>query len=242
MAGLSVSVPGALAEPIVVQQTAPAGGAADRIPDTATAARLAREGQRLTAEQVKALEVRLETAPDDLPARARLLGYYFATSIKVAGPEATRAARRRGHQVIGHHPEATSPRCRVHRRAGHALADAEGYGGEDARPTKFAPRSNDVRAGFSSQRSSAPIKPWPTPSNRPQLAPGDSASRLPGYIYAIRRARHHDDHNNGLPMAANRLTLQVRPPRPPSTTCERRRASGDRRGRQRPSQWRDRRQ
>ena len=95
LAGLSVSVPSAVAEPIVVQQTAPRPSTVGQISDAVTAARLAREGQRLSAEQVKALEVRLEITPDDLPARARLLGYYFATAIKVAGPEATRAARRR---------------------------------------------------------------------------------------------------------------------------------------------------
>ncbi|PYR33526.1 MAG: hypothetical protein DMF90_20445, partial [Acidobacteria bacterium] len=131
VAGLSVSVSGAIAEPIVVQQTAPSPSTVGRIPDAVSAARLARDGQRLSAEQVKALEGRLETTPDDLPARARLLGYYFATAIKIAGPEATRTARRRHILwVIEHHPESdlTTLSEFTIDRAGHALADADGYG------------------------------------------------------------------------------------------------------------------
>src|SRR2546428_5741649 len=94
MASLSLLAPSAITEPIVVQQTA-AARTMDSITDEATAARLAREGQGLSAQQVNELEDRLKASPDDLPARARLLGYYFATAIRVAGQEATRAARRR---------------------------------------------------------------------------------------------------------------------------------------------------
>ncbi len=49
MAGLSVLAPGAIAEPIVFQQTAAAPRTVDPIPDKATAARLAGEGQGLSA-------------------------------------------------------------------------------------------------------------------------------------------------------------------------------------------------
>ncbi len=73
MAGLSVLAPGAIAEPIVVQQTAAAPRTVDRIPDEATAARLAREGRGLSAQQVNELEDRLKDTPDDLSARTRLL-------------------------------------------------------------------------------------------------------------------------------------------------------------------------
>ncbi len=211
MAGLSVSVPGAIAEPIVVQQTAPAPRTVGRIPDAATAARLASEGHRLSAQQVKALEVRLENTPDDLPARARLLGYYFATAIKVAGPEATRAARRRHILwVIEHHPEndiATLSEFTID-RAGHALADAEGYG--QARTLwldQIRQRKDDVRVLLhAAEFFKLPDKALALTllKQAVQLAPrdGNIASRL-GYAYAISALGITMINNNGLPMSAN---------------------------------------
>ncbi|PYR49906.1 MAG: hypothetical protein DMF89_10920 [Acidobacteria bacterium] len=211
IAGLSVSVLSAIAGPIEDQQTPPASRSVDRIPDTATAARLAREGQRLTAEQAKALEVRLETTPDDLPARARLLGYYFATAIKVGGPEATRAARRRHILwMIAHHPEndlTALPECTID-RAGHALADADGYG--QARTLwldQVRQRNDNVRvllhaAAFFRLPDKALALTLLKQAVR--LAPSDSdiASRL-GYTYAISVLGITMINNNGLPMAAN---------------------------------------
>jgi Flp pilus assembly protein TadD len=211
MAGLSVSVPGAIAEPIVVQQTAPAPSTVGRIPDAATAARLAREGHRLSAQQVKALEVRLENTPDDLPARARLLGYYFATAIKVAGPEATRAARRRHILwVIEHHPEndiTTLSEFTID-RAGHALADAEGYG--QARTLwldQIRQRNDDVRVLLHAAAFfKLPDKALALTllKQAVQLAPRDAdiASRL-GYTYAISVLGITMINNNGLPMSAS---------------------------------------
>src|SRR6266545_3147668 len=60
-----------------------------------TAAQLAREGRGLTAAQAADLENRLNTEAEDLAARTRLLGYYFSSSLRIAGADATRAARRR---------------------------------------------------------------------------------------------------------------------------------------------------
>ena len=211
IAALSVSVPSAIAGPIEDQQTPPASRSVDRIPDTATAARLAREGQRLSAEQAKALEVRLETTPDDLPARARLLGYYFATAIKVGGPEATRAARRRHILwMIAHHPEndlTALPECTID-RAGHALADADGYG--QARTLwldQVRQRNDDVRVLLHAAaffRLSDKALALTLLKQAVRLAPSDNdiASRL-GYTYAISVLGITMINNNGLPMAAN---------------------------------------
>ena len=211
LAGLSVSVPSAVAEPIVVQQTAPRPSTVGQISDAVTAARLAREGQRLSAEQVKALEVRLEITPDDLPARARLLGYYFATAIKVAGPEATRAARRRHILwVIAHHPESdlTTLSEFTIDRAGHALADADGYG--QARALwldQIRQRKDEVRVLLHAAaffRLPDRALALTLLKQAVQLAPSDSdiASRL-GYTYAISVLGITMINNNGLPMAAN---------------------------------------
>jgi tetratricopeptide (TPR) repeat protein len=100
------------------------------IPETTSAARLAREGRGLSAIRVSELEDRLKNTPHDLPARARLLGYYFSTADDAIGSEATRQARRRHILwLIEHHPEndITSLSEFTIDPAGHPLADADGY-------------------------------------------------------------------------------------------------------------------
>jgi tetratricopeptide (TPR) repeat protein len=211
MAGLSVSGPGAIAQPIVVQQTAPAPRTVDQIPDAAIATRLASEGRRLSAQQVKELEGRLTNTPDDLPARARLLGYYFATAIRVAGPEATRAARRRHILwVIEHHPENDITMLSEFTidPAGHSLADAEGYG--QARTLwlgQIDRRKGDVRVLLHAARFfqlSDKALALTCLKQALQLAPSDPeiASRL-GYAYAISALGITMINNNGLPMSAD---------------------------------------
>jgi len=211
MAGLSVSVAGAIAEPIVVQQTAPAPRTADLIPDAATAARLASEGRRLSAEQVKALEGRLKNTPDDLPVRARLLGYYFGTAIRVEGPEATRAARRRHILwVIEHHPENDITMLSEFTidRAGHPLADAESYSqAKKLWLDQIRQRKDDVRVLIHAAKFfQLPDKALALMllKQAVQLAPGDGdiASRL-GYAYAISVLGITMINNNGLPMSAD---------------------------------------
>ncbi len=211
MAGLSVLAPAAIAEPIVVQQTAAAPRTVDQIPDAATATRLAREGRGLSAQQVNELEDRLKDTPDDLPARARLLGYYFMTAIRVAGPEATRAARRRHILwLIEHHPgnDITMLSDFTIDPAGHPLADAEGYSqAKKLWLDQIDHRKDDVRvlthvARFFQLTDKAlaliGLK------QAVQLAPGDRdiASRL-GYTYAISALGITMINNNGLPMSAD---------------------------------------
>jgi tetratricopeptide (TPR) repeat protein len=94
------------------------------------AALLAREGRALSPQQVSRLEDGLNANPDDLQARARLLGYYFAASSKSVGIDGTRAARRRHILwIVEHHPESaiTTLAEMTIDRAGHALADPDAY-------------------------------------------------------------------------------------------------------------------
>ena len=59
-------------------------------------AQLAREGRRLSQQDAEKLEEKLETNPENLAARTRLLGYYFAKAVRISGPAAPIKARR-GH-------------------------------------------------------------------------------------------------------------------------------------------------
>ncbi len=62
-----------------------------------------REGRSLTAEQAQALEQKLKDSPDDVVARHKLLGYYFAARIK---DRSTRgAAIPHVLWLIEHHPD-----------------------------------------------------------------------------------------------------------------------------------------
>ncbi len=92
---------------------------------------IAREGYRLGKPQAEALEALLTTNPDDLAARARLLGFYFrGLARSIYGPGATIAARR-AHilWLVGHHPESEIVGLSEATidAAGHSLADKDGY-------------------------------------------------------------------------------------------------------------------
>jgi tetratricopeptide (TPR) repeat protein len=193
------------------QKTVAAPKSAEPIPDAATATRLVHEGGGLSAQQVNELEARLKDTPDDLPTRARLLGYYFAKSIRVAGPEATRAARRRHILwLIEHHPENDITMLSEFTidPTGHLLADADGY--EQAKKLwldQIDHRKDKVRVLMHAARffqlsdkalSLACLK------QAVQLAPNDHdiASQL-GYTYAITALGITMINNNGLPMAAD---------------------------------------
>ena len=210
-AGLFLWGPGAIAKPFVVQQTAPAARTVNRIPDAATAARLASEGRRLSVQQVKDLEARLQNTPDDLPTRARLLGYYFAAGVRVVGPEATRAARRRHiFWVIEHDPgnDITMLSESTIDPAGHSLADAEGYGqAKTLWLGQIDRRKGDVHVLLHAARffqlSDKPLA-LTCLKQAIQLAPEDPdiASSL-GYTYAISALGITMINNDGLPMSAD---------------------------------------
>ena len=97
---------------------------------TASARQLADEGRALTREDAERLENELKSSPDDPATRTRLLGYYFARSLRLSGPAVTLGARRRHilwliqnrpDAEIGQWSEATID------PSGHSLADKEGY-------------------------------------------------------------------------------------------------------------------
>lgn len=91
---------------------------------------LAREGYRLTKPEAEALESALAGNPEDLATRTKLLGFYFRGAVRLYGPEATIAARRRHILwVIEHHPGSEVAQLSevTIDASGHALADKDGY-------------------------------------------------------------------------------------------------------------------
>jgi hypothetical protein len=92
--------------------------------------RIAREGYRIDKTEAEKLEAVLAGNPDDLDTRTRLLGFYFRVALKLDGPEATIAARRRHILwLIEHHPASEAaglPQATID-PAGHRLADKVGY-------------------------------------------------------------------------------------------------------------------
>ncbi|MDI1302616.1 MAG: tetratricopeptide repeat protein [bacterium] len=90
----------------------------------------ARAGRSLSRSEAARLEEFLRTSPDDLPVRARLLGYYYSASFREEGAAPTLLARRRqalwiirnapGSEIAGMGEALLHP-------AGNALADKEGY-------------------------------------------------------------------------------------------------------------------
>lgn len=211
LAALLVVAPEAIAEPIVIRPTATAPKSADSIPDAATAARLANDGRELSAQQVNESEARLTDTPDDLPTRARLLGYYFRTSMRVADATTTRAARRRHILwLIEHHPEndiTMLPEACLD-PAGNAPADAEGYAQAKQLWLQQIDRRKDdvpvlVHAARFFQISDKALA-LTFLEKALKLAPGDRevASDL-GYTYAISALGITMINGNGFPMSAD---------------------------------------
>jgi hypothetical protein len=90
---------------------------------------LVEQGAKLGPAAAQDLETALEGNPEDLAARAKLLGYYYYQWMK-PGEAAAKAARRRHILwLIEHHPEA--PLAGLSEatldQGGNALADEEGY-------------------------------------------------------------------------------------------------------------------
>jgi thiol-disulfide isomerase/thioredoxin/tetratricopeptide (TPR) repeat protein len=94
----------------------------------AFAGALSAQGPNVTAEETARMETRLETVPDDLDARARLLAAYFRQGS--ASADRVRPLRRKHIlYLIEHHPEAAAlgEAAGTLDPGGHALADPEGY-------------------------------------------------------------------------------------------------------------------
>jgi hypothetical protein len=65
-----------------------------------------RTGNAISAQDVKALEAGLTKNPDDLEARAKLVGYYFQIGITASSPEIEEKRTAQIFWLIEHHPEA----------------------------------------------------------------------------------------------------------------------------------------
>jgi hypothetical protein len=93
------------------------------------AEQLIEQGAKLNAAAAQELEATVEKNPNDLTARAKLLGYYYYQWMQ-PGEVAAKAARRRHILwLIDRQPEApvTGVNEAVLDRAGNALSDEEGY-------------------------------------------------------------------------------------------------------------------
>jgi hypothetical protein len=178
---------------------------------TVPAVQLAREGRALSVAQVSDLETRLTTNSEDLAARTRLLGYYFASAQRVIGADATRAARRR-HIVwmIEHHPEAEVtilPEMTID-PAGHSLADPDGYAEARTRWLAQVDRHKDdprvLRHAARFFRLPDRALALDLLKQAVQLSPMDAdvGGEL-GYLYGITILGVTMINNNGLPMNAD---------------------------------------
>ena len=91
--------------------------------------RIARDGYNLTKVDAEKIEASLASAPDDLQARTKFLGFYFRGGVRIYGAEATIAHRRRHILwLIEHQPDSESvglPEATID-PSGHGLADKEG--------------------------------------------------------------------------------------------------------------------
>ena len=99
-------------------------------PNSQSHVSVAREGYRLSKAEAETLESLLNANPDDLPARTRLLGFYYRGSARIYGPDATIAARRRHILwLVEHHPgsEIAALAEVTIDATGHSLADKDGY-------------------------------------------------------------------------------------------------------------------
>ena len=183
-------------------------GRATPIAQTAPpASQLAREGRSLSVAQVNDLETRLTANPEDLAARTRLLGYYFASAQRAMGADATRAARRR-HIVwiIEHHPEAdvTTLSEMTIDPAGHPLADPEGYAEVKTRWLEQIDRRKDDASVLlhAARFFRLPDRALALDllKQAVRLSPTDATGAELGYVYAITILGVTMINNNGLPM------------------------------------------
>jgi hypothetical protein len=92
---------------------------------------VAREGYRLSKAEAEALEAELVNSPNDLRARAKILGFYFRGPARAIYGPAAAIVSRRNHilWLVRHHPAselATLSETTID-AAGHSLADKEGY-------------------------------------------------------------------------------------------------------------------
>ncbi len=114
---------------LLVLANLPPAGAQTRTLTILSPEQMVQQGANLSQAAAQALEAQLEKNPEDLTARAKLLGYYWYGWMK-PGEAAAKAARRRHILwLIEHHPD--SPVTGLEEAAiaesGNSLVDPEGY-------------------------------------------------------------------------------------------------------------------
>jgi len=120
-------VAAALGTVFIAVQVAPALAQA---PSAVPPFKLARDGYTLTKSDAEAIESALKSAPDDLAARTRLLGFYFRGATHVYPIEVTIEARRRHILwLIENRPESEASALSEATidAKGHSLADPVGF-------------------------------------------------------------------------------------------------------------------
>ena len=186
-------------------------------PGEQTAIQLVREGKSLSQEDAAKLEKSLKTQPDDLSARARLLGYYFASNTsKVWGIPGTKGSRRRHILwVIENHPEAeiAGLSAATLDPSGHSMADKKGY--EQAKElwlkqTSTYNKNTSVLSNaakffqlFDKELSEKMLK-------RAQMVEPDNSewSNRLGYLYALAILGIDMLNQNGFPMSFDPTDIQ----------------------------------
>jgi len=107
-----------------------------------------RYGRKMNKAEAVTLEKDLEENPNDLSARAKLLGYYFYQGLKQEGAAATIKARRRHIMwLIRNHPDLRLgglPEATID-PSGHAMADKSGYETASAMWRALAERDDAAR-------------------------------------------------------------------------------------------------
>lgn len=170
-------------------------------------ARIARDSYNLNKVDAEKLEASLVGTPDDLQARAKLLGFYFGGATRLYGAETTIAHRRRHILwLIEHHPdsEVVGLSEATIDPAGHALADRQGY--EQAAKSWIeatqSPRSNAAVLGNAAKFFQLPDKERSAAllNQAQKIAPDDKrwSERL-GYVYALAILGVDGLNQNGLP-------------------------------------------
>ena len=173
--------------------------------------RIARDGYSLNKVDAEKIEASLASAPDDLQARTKLLGFYFRGAVRLYGAETTIAHRRRHILwLIEHHPasEVVGLSEATIDPAGHVLADRQGY--EQAARLWIgvaqAQRSNTAVLGNAAkffqlsdkERTAALL------TEAQKIVPNDKqwSERL-GYLYALAILGVDGLNQNGLPTRHN---------------------------------------
>jgi len=179
--------------------------------DAAAYSRLARDAAALSRSDAEGLEAALNDRPDDLAARAKLLGFYSHGGMRLYGHDTTIEARRRHILwLIANHPdsEVVDLSEATIDRAGHALADPSGYAQASALWLEQARRHETSAAVLrhaakffqlsDKERAVALLRQ----AQRAEPGNRELAAQI-GYVYALAILGVDMINQNGLPISHN---------------------------------------